>query len=140
MSDWLVALACAELLFLLVSSKALLICVKAKEQVSTSERLQIKQGLRRSLFLECFLFVPASSVLALIIIKPLLTKAGLLVWIGNQKSFDGILGIVSYGFPFAALRAVVTRVALGTLREFAAITKEARAKEESICPPQEILS
>jgi adenine/guanine phosphoribosyltransferase-like PRPP-binding protein len=86
------------------------------------------------------LFVPASSVLALIIIKPLLTKAGLLVWIGNQKSLDGILGIVSYGFPFAALRAVVTRVALGTLREFAAITKEARAKEESICPPQEILS
>ena len=134
MGDSLITLGCAELLFLLVRSKNILIAVKRENQRSTSEKLEIKQGLCRALWLEGLVFVPASSVLAILVIKAFLTKAGLPAWIGNQQSFDGLLGIASYGFPFATLRAVVTRIALGTLKEFAAIATEAHG---DVKPPQE---
>jgi hypothetical protein len=34
---------------------------------------------------------------------------------------NALIGVVSYGFPFTAVRRIVTIVALNTLREFANI-------------------
>jgi hypothetical protein len=73
-----------------------------------------------SLFLEILPFVPAGVVLALLILPPFLTAK--YPWLNslpaNRIAFYAGLGTISYGFPFAAIRHAVTRVALNTLREF----------------------
>ena len=50
-------------------------------------------------------------------------------------AFYGLLGILSYGFPFASLRELVSRIALATLKEYAPIVdKDVRAESESTEP------
>jgi hypothetical protein len=70
--DWPVeifALVAAELLFLIVRSRDVVILFKSQAQRTTSEAAVVKRGLGRSLCLEMIIFVPASTGL-LVLIAP----------------------------------------------------------------------
>jgi hypothetical protein len=48
------------------------------------------------------------------------------------KAVYAAIGVVSYGFPYATIRRLITRVALNTLREFLElIPDEVRTEVES---------
>ena len=109
----------AELIFILARSADILIVLKSEEQRTSVERQRMKRGLFRSIVFEGLLFVPSSSAL-LILLSPLL-----LIRYSSQDAptmaVNALIGVVSYGFPFTAVRRIVTIVALNTLREFANI-------------------
>jgi hypothetical protein len=109
----------AELIFILVRSADILILLKSEEQRTGVERQRMKRGLLRSIVFDGLLFVPSSSAL-LILLSPLL-----LIRYSSQDAptmaVNALIGVVSYGFPFTAVRRIVTIVALNTLREFANI-------------------
>src|SRR5689334_3061653 len=102
---------CAELLFIIVRNQDIMVVFKTDDQRDEDEQKRVKRGLLRSLLLELFLFVPASAILMLILIRPFI-----LPHVGSTKEVilasHGIMGITSYGFPFATVRAVMTRVSL----------------------------
>lgn len=127
-SSSLTTLASAELFLLLLRSSEIKALAKSSRQRTQDERKLVERGLARSVVLDVVLFAPASVILALIILKPLVPV--------NQWSTaaDGLLGIASYGFPYAAVRALVTRVALKTLHEFALITVQAGKQGEPVIP------
>ena len=125
------ALACAELYLIILRAPQITIAVKRQAQRTATEQKEIDRGLLRSIFLDIFLFVPGSVTLMLVI-APLLFR-GASPSIVMQRSIYGLLGIASYGFPFALIRQIVTRVALKTLAEFAAIAhKEHDVKSEAV--------
>lgn len=113
---------CAWLLFLVVRSRDITVLVKSRAQRTAGERKRVACGLLRGMALEIFLFVPASATIVWLI-APLflpdrLTAAGV-----PRTSVYACLGLISYGFPFASVRHMVTRIALRTLQEFATITQ-----------------
>lgn len=114
---------CAELFFLLAKSSDIIRICKSDSQRTEKERLQIKHGLRKSLLLEVFIFVPASVILFRLIIFPLIYDRLLLIK-QDVIFWYSFIGIVAYGFPFAAIREFIKRMALKTLREFADISIE----------------
>lgn len=117
----------AELIFLLVRSQDFIIILKSKSQRSSLEQHQIDRGLFRGIFVEAFLFVPASAALILLI-SPILLPSNFLQ---NQSSVSAaytLIGVASYGFPFATVKRIITRLALNTLREFVKLLPE---KEQS---------
>ena len=120
---------CAWLLFLIVRSEDITVVVKSKDQRTGDEQKRVARGLLRSTLLEVFLFVPASATIVLLI-APLLLPERLNVASIPQVGLYGALGLVSYGFPFASVRRMITRIALRTLLEFAAITQESPREED----------
>lgn len=118
----------AELFFVLFQSKNLLIWAKHGTQRSEFEQKQIDNGLVRSILLEMFVFVPTSALLMLMI-SPVFNFAKSRA--GTDFAFYSILGIVSYGFPFAAIRQYVTRIALKALQEFANIIRESDSETQT---------
>ncbi len=112
----LVTLMAAELIFLLVRSPDILILVKSARQRSNDEQHRIERGLARGIVVEALIFAPASAFL-LILLAPFLLPDRL-INISVSASYAA-LGVISYGFPFATIRRVVTLVALNTLSEFA---------------------
>jgi hypothetical protein len=117
---------CAEFLLILSRSKNLQTIAKAEQQRTAPEHKQVEQGLARCLLLEALVFVPASVLLVFITIRPLLLLSeAIRIRAVSEPSlafaFYGCLGLSSYGFPFATVRTVVSRAALITLKEFAAI-------------------
>jgi hypothetical protein len=118
----LTTFTCAELVFLLVRARDIQTALKRADQRTQLEQNQIKRGLIRGILIEAVVFVPASAVLATLVLQPLLAPmftTSLTVSAEKLVAFHSTLGVVSYGFPFATLRAVVTRAALNTLKEFA---------------------
>jgi NADH:ubiquinone oxidoreductase subunit 5 (subunit L)/multisubunit Na+/H+ antiporter MnhA subunit len=102
---WGVTLLCAELFMVLVRTNEIHIVFRSKKQRTDEEQKQIARGLRKSLSLEILLFVPASVLLGLIILLPLLWgRFGLTTDGSHQIWFYGLLGIASYNFPYAAIR------------------------------------
>ncbi|MCX5645003.1 MAG: hypothetical protein NTZ17_10020 [Phycisphaerae bacterium] len=114
---------CAWLLFLVVRSGDITIVVKSKEERTGDEQKRVARGLLRSILLEALLFVPASATMVLLL-APLLVPERLKAVTIPQVSLYAALGLISYGFPFASVRHMITRIALRTLQEFAAITQE----------------
>jgi hypothetical protein len=118
----LITLAASELFFVVLRSGDISILCKSKIQRSNEEQAKVSRGLMRSLVLELLVFVPASAALLLLLLPLIKGRMS-----GLTNTTDGIigtyafLGLVSYGFPFALLRTMVTRIALSTLREFAAL-------------------
>jgi|GEM_PF-4122206 len=110
---YLFTLMSAELFFFLLRANDLKILVKQDRQRTLQEQARVTRGLRRSLLLECLLFVPASAVLLLLLV-PLVAPV---VPSARLRAFHALLGLVSYGFPFGAVRGIVTRVAVNALRE-----------------------
>jgi hypothetical protein len=112
------------------------VLIKRDSQRSAAEREEIARGLCRGVLLEAFVFVPVSAILVLIIVRPLvllLPYAGVFSSEATNQALYGLLGILSYEFPFAVLRRVVVRFALRTLKEFASIA----IKEDGLPVPQE---
>jgi hypothetical protein len=125
-----IMLLCAELLLILARSSQLQALAKPENQRTTSERLDIKRGMGRSILLEAAIFVPTSVVLVYITVRPiLLLNETLRVTTALNQSlalaFYGSLGLTSYGFPFGAMKKIVTRIAMSTLKEFTAIAHSA---------------
>ena len=110
----------AELVFVLARSRDILVVFRKEQQRTKEEQRQADRGLVRGLLLEAVVFVPASACL-LILIAPSLVPVR---WLegGKVQAFYSILGVVSYGFPFATFKRVITRLALKTLLEFASLT------------------
>ena len=105
----LATLVSAWLFFLVMNAGDLETLVKNKDQRTPGERLQVKQGLSRIFCVEMFVLVPASAGLLLLVI-PFFTRTvdvlGALAS-GSEReriALHAMMGIISYGFPFAALR------------------------------------
>lgn len=85
----------------------------------------VERGLCRSIALESVFFLPASVLLVLVVIRPLLLVSPV-GFIFRSEAFrssaSGFLGVISYQFPFATVRRVITQMALHTLQKFASIT------------------
>lgn len=122
---WLFTFLSAELFLLLVRSNDLKILVKRNGQRSPHEKRKASRGLLRSLVLEATLLVPASATL-LLLIAPIVIRPELF----DRPVYAG-LGLVSYGFPFATVRTLVTRAAMNTLREFATIAVVPAAEDDN---------
>ena len=132
--SWIVLYGCAWLFSLLVRREDIAILVKSKNQRTDREQKRIERGLLRSVFLEAFLFVPASATI-LLVTKPLLLELLSENWRLKltslpEASLYGVLGLISYAVPFASVRHIITRIALKALREFQEILLEQTSEEE----------
>jgi hypothetical protein len=119
---WILTLACAELFGVLVRRRELLILFKQIPQRTDRENKQVAAGIGRSLVLEAVLFIPVSATPAHLILQPWILalepfREMASTSLHGNLSFCGIMGIVSYGFPFASLRQLVVRIAVQTLHE-----------------------
>jgi hypothetical protein len=111
----------AELTFITVRSEDILIVTKLSRQRTALEQTRIERGLRRSLVFELLLFVPVSAGL-LIILSPIILPMQLTsLQETRSAAVHAALGVLSYGFPFATIRQIMTRIALNTLKEFSSI-------------------
>jgi hypothetical protein len=135
----LISFGCAELFMLLMRARELTVLIKKQIQRSPVEREQVERGLLRSVLLEAVLFVPASVILVLVIVRPLaqlLPLPGVFSTNPGSQALYGLLGILSYEFPFALVRRVVTRIALHTLQSFASIA----LKEDGLMIPSDAVA
>ena len=128
---WVTTVLAAELAFLLARSPKWVVALKSLSQRTDEENAAIMRGLLRALLIEGALFVPASASLVFYAAPAL--PASMHDWTsevaGRLGALHVLLGIVSYGFPFATIRAMVTRMALKTLQEFALAAQEARDEQ-----------
>src|ERR1700730_8374788 len=117
-------------MLIMVRSSEITIALKSQNQRTTTEQTQVDRGLIKSLVLEFLLFVPCSVALVLLTVRPWVALSKELQAMKNTDMYiDSLLGAISYGFPFALLRRIVTRIALNTLKEFAAIENQDREAE-----------
>jgi hypothetical protein len=119
-ANQLITLASSELVFLLTRSSDMLIAFKAPVQRTPAEQLRVKRGLIRSLLLEATIFVPASAVLVALL-APLVGFHESDRVLSHAEAGAALLGVISYGFPFGALKRMAQRMALSTLKEFAVL-------------------
>jgi hypothetical protein len=126
---WVFTFVTAELLFLLVRSQDFKNIVKKDQQRTARERHRLSRGLVRAIMLDMLVFVPASCTLLLLL-------STLIVFRQEEpmhvRASYATLGLVSYGFPFAALRAIVTRIALNTLKEFATVAAPTAREDDGV--------
>jgi hypothetical protein len=119
-ANQLITLASSELVFLLTRSNDILIACKAPLQRTPAEQVRVKRGLIRSLLLEATIFVPASAVLV-VLLAPLIGFHESDHVLSHAEAGAALLGVISYGFPFGALKRMAQRMALTTLKEFAVL-------------------
>lgn len=140
-ADWLFTLLGAELVFLLTRSRDFLLAFKKASQRTPDEQQRVDRGLLRSLVIETALLVPASAVLLSLIAPASLFHLfpssqlphDLSADIAAQKPLQvaeyTLMGVVSYGFPFGAVKRTIVVVALGALKAFAgALPIEGRSR------------
>jgi hypothetical protein len=116
MMETIVSFCSAELLFLIMNSRELKALVKRQEERTAFEKSQVQLGLRRTVALEFFVLVPA-SVCLLVLMLPLALHWSLASSVKeltqgtleDRLAVRALLGVVSYGFPFAALRDRINR-------------------------------
>lgn len=113
-------LIAAETLLILTRSRTITVLVKSKTQRSRLEQHEVERGLLRSLLVEFLLLVPASCFL-LLAVAPVIPKLATPGDYRTEMARSALLGMISYGFPFALAKRVITRIALNTLREFSAL-------------------
>ena len=118
------SLGCAELIMFLTRSREITVMVKTDQQRTLFEKEEVSQGLCRSVWLECLLFVPASVLLVLFVLRPFILLMPFVAALNKNETvfaLYGVFGVLSYQFPFGLIRRIVTRMALDTLRSFANI-------------------
>ena len=125
----------AELVLLLTRSRDIMALTKSRRQRTHLEQHEINRGLARAILLEALLFVPASCLL-LVLISPLVLPSSFFANPQNAVASSSLLGIASYGFPFATVKRLITRLALATLREFADLLPSEVQAEMSKEPPK----
>lgn len=121
----------AFLFFLIARSQEITIVLKESSQRTSDEEYRVKRGLRRSLILEIFMFVPVSALLIILITPLLLPFTQIEDQEQKRYAWYTLLGIVSYGFPFAAIKELIIKIALRTLNEYATITSEFKREKIS---------
>jgi hypothetical protein len=126
---WSLTLLAAELFFVLVRSKDITTLVKRPLQRSVHEQHRFARGLLRSVVLEMAVFVPASAAL-LLLISPLFVWPSVIA--PHPHAAFTLLGIASYGFPFATVKRFITRAALNTLKEFAALSPTPTSDDDNV--------
>jgi hypothetical protein len=114
---FVLALVCAEGLLILTSADTIKIAVKRRDQRSPGETKRVSRGLFREFLAECFLFVPVSVGMAMIVLRPIVAK----ISIFPESSMYGLLGLISYGFPYKMLKLWVLRASVRFLKEAAAV-------------------
>ena len=131
---FIVAYICSWLFFLITRHPEIIILLKTENQRTDDENSEVERGLRRTLFFDAFVIVPASVTLCLLIVFPFMLEKfpGI-----NSRLYAwyGLMGVISYGFPFLAFRQAITRIALTTtltvLREtLQQLTKVSKTEEE----------
>jgi hypothetical protein len=135
----LISLLAAELFTTLVRTREIRAICKNEIHRTNKEKREIENGLARSVLLDFACFVPVSVILTFVIVTPFLmgiSAVSIFVAKSSRHSmaFYGLLGIVSYGFPFAALRRWVTLVALNTLTNFAKVLDESQRPDALLGP------
>ncbi len=121
---------------LLMRTREITVLIKSDSQRTPVEQHEVERGLCRAVLLEGCVFLPASVLLVLVVVRPLILLMPLSSIFYPEtasQALYGLLGILSYQFPFAVVRRIVTRIALQTLQSFASIA----LKEEGIPVPQE---
>ena len=136
---------CAELFMLLVRSREITVLLKRDEQRSLIERQEVSRGLSRAVLLEGFVYLPASVLLVLITVRPLVLLIPFIAAFeaeSGSQALYGLLGILSYQFPFAVMKRIITRIALNTLRSFAqiALKEEGSLTDSEMAVPRKALS
>src|SRR5262245_57798132 len=124
--DILFALLGAWLFALLFKGKDIVALAKKDPQRTPEERKKVKAGLLRSLLIEFCILVQASTTLILLVLPLILQATAKSAWIDEalvksvdmRRGFYVSMGMISYNFPFAAVRQVATRIALNTIKEF----------------------
>ena len=111
----------AELLLLIARSKDIKLLFKSHTQRTPEERYRAKHGMGRDIFTEAVCFVPA-SVFLMYLMSPVIISALPNSVTGHQVAVSTLLGMASYGFPWATVRKVISQISLNTLREFATVT------------------
>ena len=124
--SFLLTLGCAEAFLCLVKSGDLIVLCKSQAQRTAGEITRVRHGLFRSFLVELLLLVPLSVCLVFITVRPILFKTGAPT-LGD--AFDGFVGLISYGFPFATIKAAVTRIALHTLKDFVDIASRSVSEQ-----------
>jgi len=86
--------------------------------------------------LEFIVFVPASAALLLLVL-PLFASGirSMHSSLGEPqatRAFFAFLGIVSYGFPYATMKRLVTRIALRTLEEYMILARPEQSKKDVV--------
>jgi hypothetical protein len=74
---------------------------------------RVSRGIFREFLGAFFIFVPVSVLVAMIVIRPFLSKLTSV----PPEAIDGLLGTISYGFPYRAVKQWVIRASLRFLKE-----------------------
>ena len=123
-TDIVFSLLGAWLFAVIFKGKDLAVLAKKDSQRTPDEKKKVRTGLVRMLLIEFGILVPASTTLVLLITPAILrmttTRIGGALEESNEvrRAFYVAVGVISYNFPFAAVREIATRIALNTLKEF----------------------
>ncbi|WP_309387277.1 hypothetical protein [Cerasicoccus frondis] len=107
----------AELFYLLSQSFSIRILIKSEKQRRQDEQERVENGLRREILCDFLMFVPISAILLYTLASPWIPFAV------EDKALP-ILGLASYGFPFATLKTIIVRHSLKVAKQFAEIIIE----------------
>ena len=124
MQSTLTTFAVAEAICLLTRSADVLMLAKSPGQRTKQEEYAVSHGLARDVILDLLLFVPVSVFTVLETVKHLLPETLI-----SHPACPGLLGVVSFGFPFKTLRVLVIRFALRTLSEFRDVLNESEKND-----------
>jgi hypothetical protein len=112
---YLFSLLAAEAWLILAKSKSLTILFKFPHQRTAGVKKLIECGLLMEVMTAAIIFVPVSVFLAVNILRPFISRA-----IPVEASLlDSIVGLVSYGFPYAAIKKWAIHATVKFLREAA---------------------
>lgn len=106
---FLTTLISAWLFFLVMNARDLKTLIKRRDQRTDEEQLQVCRGLLRLFLVEMLVMVPASAALILLLLPAFTHNVSALDVLAKGSERDEIalyamMGIVSYGFPFATIR------------------------------------
>jgi hypothetical protein len=118
--EWAFTFIAAWLLFVIVRSHQITVSLKSQTQRTAQEKKEIQRGLKRSTALECFMYVPASAAL-LVLLAPLVTefvfkKYKSLDSPSGHRAFYTVVGLLSYEFPFEAIKRLLTNRAIRAVK------------------------
>ena len=116
-----IALLVSEGMLIFSNTQKLTILFKAPAQRTPGEKKLVSRGLGRQLFLAGFLFVPVSVIVGSLIVRPVIGRG---LPSGGSLT-DALVGLVSYGFPYASVKAWVIRTSARFLRDAADVADKA---------------
>ena len=119
----ILAFITAALFYLITNSADIKVILKKNDQRTESEKNRIKRGLFKEKLFDMILFVPISVALFFMIVFPLINKT-LESLITDTNTRYSMMGIIAYGFPFATVKRIISKIALNALKEFANIIDE----------------